>query len=286
MRRRAFVYGYPIGHSLSPQIHNGAFRARGLDVDYAAREVSADELPGAVADLRAEGVLGANVTVPHKVAVFDLVDEVDDVARRVGAVNTVQNRAGRLWATNTDVPGFARSLRDADITVPGRSAVVLGAGGAARAIGYALLDAGARRLLLANRTVERAERLAADLGELFPAACLVTRPLDRLAMDDLDECELLVNTTTVGMGEERSPLEAELLPRGAAGADIVYQPARTLLLRDAETAGLRTLGGLPMLVHQAAVAWELWTGQEAPLGVMFEAAEAALAERQRREATA
>lgn len=278
--RRAFVYGYPVGHSLSPAIHNAAFRAAGLHVEYAVREVAPPALAAAVADLRAEDVLGTNVTVPHKVAVLDLVDEVDAVARTVGAANTIHNRGGRLWATNTDVGGFARSLERAHFAVEGVSALLLGAGGAARGVAYALLDGGARRLLIANRTVQRAERLAAEMGGLFPALEVKPSGLDSLTGDELRGCDLVVNSTSLGMSEDRSPLDPSRLSPRARVIDIIYAPARTLLLRRAEAAGLRTLNGLPMLVEQAALAWEIWTGRVAPIEVMFEAAEAALRRRE------
>jgi shikimate dehydrogenase len=280
MSRSAFVYGYPIAHSISPPIHNAAFQARGLDVVYAAREVAPERVAEAVADLKAEHVLGANVTVPLKEAVLGLADARDEAADVIGAANTLYKRAGLLRATNTDAEGFARSLEAAGIGARGAAALLLGAGGSARAVAFALLGHGVGDLLVANRTLERAERLAAELRDRFPWASVRAAALVDLGRQEVVDRGLIVNTTTVGMHTHDSPLAAELLPPRGAVVDIIYNPARTRLLREAESAGLRTLNGLPMLVFQAAAAWEIWTGQEAPVGVMFEAAERALVERE------
>jgi shikimate dehydrogenase len=278
--RRAFVFGFPALHSLSPAIHNAAFRAAGLDVEYAAREMPPADLAAAVADLRSPNVLGTNVTVPHKVAVMELVDEVDEIARTVGAANTIHNRGGRLWATNTDVGGFARSLAAAEIPLDGVDVLLLGAGGSSRAVAYALLSGGVRRVLVANRTPERAARLAVEMRALFPRATVEASGLHDLSRGRVAGCSVVVNTTTVGMRERASPIDPILLPIDGAVVDIIYTPTRTTLLDRAEAAGLRTLNGLPMLVHQAALAWEIWTGRPAPLGVMFEAVDAVLARRE------
>jgi shikimate dehydrogenase len=276
LSRRAFIYGFPIAHSISPQIHNAAFAAVGLDVHYAAREVAPADLPGAMQDLRMADVVGANLTVPHKEAVLALVDGVADEVRLIGAANTVHQVGGRLMASNTDAPGFARALVEAGIIVGGGTAVLLGAGGSARAVAQALLSAGLERLVLANRHVERAYRLAADCAERFPAARLEPCPLAELAAQRLTGARLVVNTTTVGLHGDDSPLAVDLVPASAAVVDIIYNPSRTRLLREAAAAGLPTLNGLPMLVHQAAIAWETWMGQPAPLEAMWAAARAAL----------
>jgi shikimate dehydrogenase len=276
LNRRAHIFGYPIAHSISPQIHNAAFAAAGLAVHYSAREVAPADLPAAILDLRSAEVVGANLTVPHKVAVLALVDQVDEAVHLIGAANTVHQIGGQLRASNTDAPGFARSLVEAGITVGGRSAVLLGAGGSARAVAQALLGAGLQRLVIANRHLERAVRLAADCAERFPAARLEPRPLGELTAAELARLHLVVNTTTVGLHGNATPLTAQLLPAKAVVVDIIYNPPRTRLLREAEAAGLRTLNGLPMLVHQAAIAWETWMGQDAPLAAMWSAARAAL----------
>jgi shikimate dehydrogenase len=272
----AFIYGYPVGHSISPAMHNAAFEALALDVHYAAREVAPDDLPMAVGALRERNVVGANITVPHKEAVMELVDELDEQARSIGAANTIQNRDGRLLASNTDAVGFARSLAGVGFEPTGASVLLLGAGGSARAVSHALLGAGARRLVIANRSSERGRRLASQLRVRFGRAQVESVSPAALVAADVAGCSLVVNTTTVGLGDNETPLPAELLPAGGLVVDIIYRPTQTRLLREARRLGLPILNGLPMLVHQAAAAWELWMGRPAPLGVMQSAAETAL----------
>jgi shikimate dehydrogenase len=274
--KRAYIFGCPVGHSISPEIHNAAFEACGLPVSYSAREVKSHNLPEAVRELRSDDVVGANITVPHKEAVMSLVDEIDDEAHAIGAVNTIHNRGGRLWASNTDAMGFARSLLEAGIEVQGAAVLILGAGGAARAVATALLSHGVRRLLVANRTTDRAQRLTADLKARFSGPDIQSRPLNTLSANDSQKCELIVNTTTIGLRANEAALPGELLPPHGAVVDLIYDPPRTSLLHNAERAGLKTLNGLPMLVHQAAASWETWTRRPAPLEAMRSAARSAL----------
>ncbi len=275
---RAFIYGQPIGHSISPLIHNAAFKEAGIPVRYEAREVSATELAQAIERLRQPDVLGANITVPHKEAVIRLVDEVDPAAALIGSVNTITNRGACLVASNTDAPGFARALKEALIRVEQADVLVLGAGGSARAVVYAVLSAGARCVLIANRTLERAAQLASGLHEHFPNSILLTGALADLGPAEVGARTLIVNTTVVGLDSDETPLDARLLPRVGALVDIIYRPAQTRLMRDAAASGLRTLNGLGMLVHQAALAWETWVGRPAPLEAMWQAARLAQAE--------
>jgi shikimate dehydrogenase len=207
---------------------------------------------------------------------MELVDEVDEQAQAIGAINTIQNLGGRLRAGNTDAPGFARSLAEVGFTPEGASVLLLGAGGSARAVSDALLGAGARRLLIANRSSERAARLAAELGARFGKSQIESVALAALCPAGVAGCSLVVNTTTVGLDGDETPLPAELLPAAGLVVDIIYRPPRTRLLREAQRAGLPILNGLPMLVHQAAAAWELWMGRSAPLDLMRSAAQAAL----------
>lgn len=273
---RAFVLGHPISHSISPAIHNAAFELLGLPVRYGAWDVTDDELPGAVIEVRGPDVLGANVTVPHKERVIPLLDRIDPAAEVIGAVNTLYKRDGQLRGDNTDAAGFLRSVLEVGFGPRGASVLVLGAGGSARAVCHALLGAGVASIVIANRTLPRAEALARHLRSRHPAARVEPMALDGVTGSAVRDVDLLVNTTTVGMHEEASPLPAGLLPRGALMVDIIYNPPRTTLLRQAEAAGLRTLNGLPMLVYQAAAAFETWTGQSAPVAAMFAAARAAL----------
>jgi shikimate dehydrogenase len=274
--QNAYVVGCPIAHSISPAIHNAAFRDRGLPVTYSAREVEPRDLPQAIGRLRADDVIGANITVPHKEAVLSHVDEIDDEALTIGAANTIHNLKGRLRAANTDAIGFLRSLVEAGVEVGGADVLLLGAGGSARAVGHALLGAGAARLVVANRGVDRAERLAADLENRFPKSAIEICSLATAARGDFKHCSLVVNTTTVGLATDETPLPRQALPSSGAVVDLIYDPPRTRLLRIAGEAGLRTLNGLPMLVHQAAASWEIWMRQPAPIEVMWTAARSAL----------
>ncbi|HZP26358.1 MAG TPA: shikimate dehydrogenase [Dehalococcoidia bacterium] len=277
--KRVGVIGYPLGHTLSPVLQQAAFDALGIEARYEAWETPADRLSEVVATFRDEDCLGANVTVPHKQAVIPLLDELDPLAQRTGAVNTIVNRQGRLRGYNTDVAGFQRALAAAGYEPGGRRAVVLGAGGAARAVVLALLEAGAGWIGVHNRTRQRAERLVAELRSGVTGGALSVVSEGGLA-EAAPEADLVVNSTSVGMqgsgSENASPLSPEQLPRRGLIVDIVYRPAETRLLREARSRGLQTLGGLPMLVYQGAAAFELWTERPAPVEVMMAAAQRAL----------
>lgn len=273
------LIGYPLKHSISPAFQQAAFDHCGLAARYEAWETAPAEVPAAIARLRGEDYLGLNVTVPHKQAVLPLLDEVDPLAQRIGAVNTIVKRGGRLIGHNTDADGFLRGLRvDGGFDPGGRRAVLLGAGGAARAVAFALLGAGASHLWLVNRNEERAAALAGDLGEarvsVAPLRASHLAPL-------LSQADLLVNCTTVGMahapGAGQSVLPAELLAPHLVVYDLVYTPEETPLLAAARRAGARAIGGLPMLVYQGAAAFTLWFARPAPVEVMFAAARQALA---------
>ncbi len=279
MTQRLGVVGDPIEHSISPAIQQAALDALGIDARYERWRVAPADLAAWAASLRAPDVLGANVTVPHKEAVLPYLDELAPMARRVGAVNTIVHRDGRLRGANTDVEGFARSLQEAGFAVHGSDAVLLGAGGAARAVAVALLRAGVRRLAIFNRRQARADALVRMLADQpgGDRATVEAFALDAPALDArLASCALLVNTTSVGLRAGESPLAAERVPGQALVVDIIYNPPETALLAAARARGAPTLNGLPMLVHQAALAFQLWTGREPPLATMFAAARAAL----------
>lgn len=276
--KRAFLLAHPAGHSLSPVMHNAAFKELGLEARYEALDVLPEALALVMVMLRGREVYGANVTIPHKRAVIPYLDEVDAAARRIGAVNTIVNRGGKLTGHNTDAAGFLRALReDGGFEPEGKKVVMLGAGGSARAVAYALLAAKVASLGVFNRTLERAERLASDFETLGPLAVLTGAELEPA----VTSADLLVNTTSVGMAHDGrdpdvSPLPSGLLPRRGMVCDLIYRPARTRLLREAQAAGLKVQDGLPMLVYQGALAFSLWTGQEAPVEGMAGAAAAAL----------
>ncbi len=255
---------HPAGHTRSPAMHNAAFRALGLDAVYLAFDVPPAALAAAIAGARALGVCQLAVSIPHKEQVIPHLDEVDETARRIGAVNTVTRVGERLRGSNTDWLGVVRAL-EREGPLAGRRAVVLGAGGTARAALFGLLERGARVTVL-NRTRARAEGLVRELGGEGAG------PLEALAELDHD---VLVNTTRVGLGSDESPVPAEALRRGSVVLDAVYDPEATRLLRDAGRRGARTLSGKWMLVEQAVEQVRLWTGRTPPAGCMAEAFDAA-----------
>lgn len=281
------VMGWPVGHSLSPSMHNAALRALGLDWRYLLLPVQPHEVPAAVRGLRALGFAGANVTIPHKVAVAALMDELTPEALAVGAVNTIIIRDGRFTGHNTDAYGFLTALTTTGYAPAARSALVLGAGGAARSVVFALASAGAI-VSVYNRTEERAHALIAALAPHLSGAAVRVVTAHDLATALLS-AELVVNATAVGMtgGPPGSPLPAGArLRAGATAYDLVYTPRRTPFLRQASAAGAHSVGGLGMLVHQGAQALELWSGRSAPVDVMARAARRALAARARAERSA
>jgi shikimate dehydrogenase len=254
-----WLIGDPVAHSLSPAMHNAAFQTLGLPHRYEAREVKAAELAEAVGRIRREDVLGANVTIPHKEAALRLVDDVSDEARAIGAVNTIVRRGGRLTADNTDGHGFRRTMEEASLKP--RRALVLGAGGAARACVFELLRADVE-VSVANRTRDRAESLARSLRADRRRARAVAWP----TQDDLDATDLLVNATPLGMHNE-DPIKGRRLPR--AIVDLVPLATETPLVKRAKAAeNVTVVDGLSMLLHQAARSFELWTGVPAPLEAM------------------
>lgn len=266
------VIGSPIAHSLSPALHNAGFAALGLDWCCLAFEVADGDAPRALAGMAALGIRGLSVTMPHKTEVAFLVDDSTPEALALGAVNCVIRQPdGRLLGHNTDGAGFLDSLRlDAGIDPQGMHVVVLGAGGAARAVVHALGTAGAASVVVLNRHADRAARAAALAFGRGRVGSLA----------DVDAAELIVNATPVGMGAgaAESPLPADAVHAGHVVVDLVYHPAETTLLKAAHAAGAITLGGLGMLVHQAAHAFTRWTGTAAPVEVMRAAATAHLGE--------
>ena len=263
------LIGDPVEHSMSPVMHNTAYTKLGLDYVYIPFHVKPEELAKAVEGLRALNVRGFNVTIPHKVAVIPWLDGLDPLAEKIGAVNTVVNTDGELRGYNTDAKGFLKALLEHGIKPKGKKIVVLGAGGASRAITYIMAAKGARVTIL-NRQQELdwAEDIALlirkDLGKEVKVY-----ELGQLA-DAIENTDLLVNATSVGMSpaSEASPVPAQLLSKVPAVIDIVYNPLETRLLREAKAAGAKVIGGVDMLAWQGALAFEKWTGQTAPLDLM------------------
>lgn len=264
------VIGDPVAHSLSPALHQPALDELGIPATYERWHTTTDEIPDRIRGLRNPRVLGASVTVPHKMAVMPHLDEISATARRAGAVNTVVNRDGRLVGDNTDIHGFGVTVAEALGESRPSVALVLGAGGAARAVALALEAAGFGEIVVANRDAARAAKLASDLAPApVRAAALDARLLGR----ELPRTGLLVNATSLGWHAGEMPIEASWLDHlrdDAVVADLTYRD--TDLLLAAARRGLRTVDGLPMLVHQGARAFTLWTCLAAPVATMLAAA--------------
>lgn len=281
--KRIGLIGQGLKHSLSAAMQQAALDHHGIDARYELWDTQPGEVEARVASLRREDCLGANVTVPHKQAVIPFLDELDTVAERAVAVNTIVSQEGRLVGRNTDVVGFGIAVTEAGLDVVGIHAAVLGAGGGARAVTLALILGGADLITISDAIPERAAALTSDLRELAAPLTTLTCTYwgDEAFQRSVRECGLLVNCTPVGMrfgsAEGQSPVAADLIPAGCLAFDLVYNPEETPFLQAARSRGARAAGGLAMLVHQGAASFQLWTGREAPLEVMFEAARGALA---------
>jgi shikimate dehydrogenase len=270
------VFGYPVEHSLSPAMHNAAFAALDLHYIYVPFCVAPSNLGSAIGSLKSLGIIGVNLTIPHKEAVLPYLDEITPEAREVGAVNTVHclGSDGRLVGDNTDGYGFYAPLVEAGWSVPGRRAVILGAGGAARSVAFCLARKGAH-LTIVNRSPERAVRLASAVQDAgYGAAVVIDSAASggtKALYDALSDCDILVQTTRVGMNPDclqipEIPLDA--LTEKHLVYDLVYNPVETALLREVRRRGCRTITGVKMLVHQGAAAFHRWTGEWPPVGVM------------------
>lgn len=265
------LMGWPVAHSLSPVLHNAAFEALGLDFRYVVLPVRPERVGDAVRGLRALGFAGGNVTVPHKVAVLEHLDELTPFAKRSGAVNTIWlEQSGAIHGDNTDGPGLVRYLATEGVGVRGNRVLVIGAGGSARAVVAALTEGGCASIIIANRTARRAEALA---EEMATSSCVIRAagfPQDLALV--APEAELIIQCTTLGMGASNTLAWDPRVPLGPAQVvcDLVYAPRVTPLLALASAGGARALGGMGMLVHQAALAFERWTGRAAPIEVMYD----------------
>ena len=273
------IIGYPIGHSISPVFQQAALDSLAIAAEYRGYAVPPDAVGDFVHSLRADGVAGINVTVPHKEAVIPFLDRIDDWATEAGAVNTIVNRNGALEGYNTDGYGFLRALRETGGFEPaGKHALILGAGGSARGVVQALIRADIAALTIANRTQARAEALA-DLAVArgVPAQAA---PLEPAALGSPADVDLIVNCTSLGMrhgpDERAAPLPVAAIPPSALVYDLVYNPEATPLLAAATQAGAATLGGITMLVYQGAASFEIWHNTPAPVAVMMAAAQAAM----------
>ncbi len=266
-RRWACLLGDPVAHSLSPALHNAAFRALGIDATYSARRVSLEELPSIVEELRARDCLGANVTAPHKQAVIALVDEVSEEVSALGALNTIVNVGGRLTGGNTDAAGLARWMRQSGIQLRGRTAVVLGAGGAARSAVWALADLGAARILVLNRTVARAQEVVSALQPRLTSVELTSGDLAQASRPTGEPRAVIINATSLGHQGGAPAVHPSWYSPDSVAIELAYNPPLTGFMVAARTAGARAENGIGMLLHQAALAFERWTGQSPPMDI-------------------
>jgi shikimate dehydrogenase len=269
------LFGHPVGHSRSPRMHNAAFRECGLPYVYVAFDVLPEELAKAVESIKVLGMRGVNVTIPHKVEVMQYLDRITPEAEMIGAVNTIVNENGMLVGHNTDGSGYVRSLtEETGISLPDSTVLILGAGGAARAVASAISYKGAREIVIANRTREKGDELAKRVSLSCTARSVSFDDLPSL----IKQVHLLVNTTSVGMQPNigETPVPPDILHDGLVVSDLIYNPRETLLLKEARLRGAKVHGGLGMFVYQGAQAFKLWTGQEAPVEVMRRAAESEL----------
>ncbi len=263
------VIGNPVEHSLSPALHNAAFAEKGLNMCYVAFHV--EDLAAAMTGARGLNLLGLSVTIPHKVAVLRYLDEVEETASKIGSVNTVINKEGRLIGYNSDGMGAVRALREADIPLAGEKVTILGSGGVARAIAFTLgKEAALREMVLLGVEPEECRRLADDLGKALPFP-VIWEPMRIETLNrHIPDSAGIIHCTPVGMNPhaEKTVLDRQLLRPGQFVFDAVYNPLKTRLLQEAESVGCRIVPGVEMFIHQAVFQFELWTGESAPVNCM------------------
>lgn len=257
------LFGYPVEHSISPDMHNAAFRKLGLNIVYVPFRVSPEYLADAIRSVRALNLLGVNVTVPHKERVLPLLERIDDEASFIGAVNTIVNDSEVLKGFNTDGRGFMKALSEEDVYLDGKKVIIIGTGGACRAISYYVSEK-ASHLALFDIEHSKAEKLKNDLGEIRNNVTILK------SLQDARHFDVIVNATPLGMkSDDPSPLDPDFITADMVICDLVYK--KTKFLRDAEQRGARTLDGSGMLLWQGVLAFELWTGVKPPVSLMREA---------------
>jgi len=277
---RLGVFGDPVAHSLSPPMQNAALEKEGLEMRYAPFEIDSSQLETALQLLRQLNFVGVNLTVPHKIAACQLMDEVDETAREIGAVNTVKVENGKLHGFNTDGKGFSRAIREEfSVDLRDLRVLVLGAGGAARAIARQCAKENCERLVIANRDFAKAKQLSDELRPFFaearvlgPVARLQAIPWDEAALRfQIANADLVVNATSLGLSRDATPIPARLLAPHLMIYDTIYRSSQTAFVSAAIEAGARAANGLSMLLHQGALAFEIWFDRAAPLDVMRKA---------------
>jgi len=263
------VIGYPIEHSMSPIMHNAVIRELKLNYIYLAFKVSPNNLNLAVKGFRAFNIKGINVTLPFKQKIMKYLDDIDPIAQKIGAVNTIKNDNGNLIGRNTDAEGAKSALINAGYTISGKNILILGAGGAARAL-TCILAKDINRIVIANRTEKRSIKLANELKKNFSIKVEGKKNTISVLKEESKKADILINTTPIGMypSVEKSPIPAEFLHKDLIVYDIVYNPLETKLMKDATKMGCNTIGGLDMLVNQGALAFEWWTNKKPNINTM------------------
>ena len=256
------IIGYPVGHSMSPIMHNAQINELGLDFVYVAFEVHPDNLEKAVQGFRALDIKGINVTIPHKETIIKYLDEIDPISEKMGAINTIKNEDGYLKAKNTDAAGAKKSLVDAGFTIEGKNIVFVGSGGAARSIAY-ILSKDAKKVVLTDIIEERAVTVAKEISKNMGANVEGKLASDKVLADEIKHADLLINATPIGMypKEGISPISKDLLHQELFVFDVIYNPMETQLMKEAAEIGCKTLSGLDMLINQGVIAFEWWTGK-------------------------
>lgn len=263
------LIGYPLKHSRSPHMHNSSFQKLGLDFVYLAFEVEDGKIEEGINAMKTFNAIGFNVTMPHKEKVVKFLDEVSEDAKLIGSVNTVLNKDGKMIGYNTDGRGFVKALEMSDIEYKGRKVVVLGSGGAARAVAIQLAFDGASEVVIANRTQSKAEEIANTINEnIYTSHGRVVDLKDSTLKDELLDSSILVNCTSVGMKDtiDKSVINnSDVFHKGLFVVDIIYDPLKTKFLSMAEEAGCRVMNGIDMMIYQGALAFKIWTGVEMPI---------------------
>jgi len=263
------LIGNPVEHSMSPKMHNAAFRQLGLNYIYVAVRVDNDKLKEAIDGIRALNIKGANVTVPHKINIMNYLDEIDPVAKNIGAINTILNQDGHLYGTNTDGIGAVRSLAEAGVTFKAKKLVMIGAGGVARPISYNLAPE-TKEFILFDIDEGAVQNLAQELNEKIGGNICGYKSDPQKIAEEMQDTDIFINATPVGMSPKvnTSIIPKKLLHKNLTVFDVVYNPLETKLLKEAKAAGAKAISGIMMLVYQGVAAFELWTGQEAPVELM------------------
>ena len=265
------VIGHPIEHSMSPVMHNAALKELSLDYIYLAFDVPPNDLEKAILGFKKSNMKGINVTIPHKEAIIHYLDELDPLSKQIGAVNTVKNEGGVLLGRNTDALGAKQALLDAGFKIEGKKALIMGAGGAARAISFGLTEK-IDEIFISNRTEERAIKLAKELQDKTKIKATGKDTSKKTLRTLTNSVDILINTTPIGMYPkiDVSPISKDLLNENLFVFDIIYNPLQTRLLKDAKEIGSKTLNGLDMFINQGALAFEWWTGKKPNVELMKE----------------